>query len=102
KRFAAARSYGERAIAVNPWNALYHLELAKVHAHGRDWNAAARECERALQLNPANLTIRSLLVTCCAQRGDREHAEAEFKVLAGLSPPDQQENLRRWFAEQAP
>src|SRR5262249_31822769 len=64
KRLADARSYSERAIAVNPWNASYHLELAKVHARSRDWNAAAGECERALSLNPANVTTRSLLVTC--------------------------------------
>jgi Flp pilus assembly protein TadD len=101
-RLAAARAYGERAIAVNPWNATYHLDQAKLHARGRDWHAAAVECERALQLNPANLTARSLLVTCYAQQGERERAEAEFQTLAGLSPPGQQEALRRWFAEQAP
>jgi Flp pilus assembly protein TadD len=101
-RLAAARSYEERAIAVNPWNASYHLDLAKVHARGRDWHAAAVECERALQLNPAQLTARSLLVTCYAQQGERDRAQAAFQTLAGLSPPGQQEALRRWFAEQAP
>jgi predicted CXXCH cytochrome family protein len=100
-RLAAARSYGERAVAVNPWNVSYHLELAKVHARGRDWRSAAREVERALRLNPAHLTARSLLVTCYAQLGERARAEAEFKALAGLSPPERQGALRRWFAEQA-
>jgi tetratricopeptide (TPR) repeat protein len=101
-RLAAARAYGERAVAVNPWNASYHLELAKVFARGRDWHSTAREVERALRLNPAHLTARSLLVTCYAQLGERERAEAEFKALVGLSPPGRQEALRRWFAEQTP
>src|SRR5207237_10545892 len=101
-RRGGARSYGERAVAVNPWNGVYHLELAKVHARGRDWHAAAEECARALRLNPAHVTARSLLVTCYAQAGDPKRAEAEFKTLSGLSPPGQQEALRRWFAEQTP
>ncbi len=97
----AARAYAERAVAVNPWNASYHLELAKVHARGRDWHAAAAEAGRALRLNPAHLPARSLLVTCYAQLGERGRAEAEFQTLAGLSPPGRQETLRRWFAEQS-
>jgi tetratricopeptide (TPR) repeat protein len=101
-RLADARAYGERAVAANPWNASYRLELAKAHAVGRDWRAAAGQLEPALRLNPADRTARSLLVTCYAQLGERGRAEAEFKVLAGLSPPDRQEALRRWFAEQFP
>jgi Flp pilus assembly protein TadD len=99
-RLAAARSYSERAIAVNPWHGPYHLELAKVHARNKDWNDAIQECERALALNPAHLAARSLLISAYAQQGNRQRAEAEFKILAGLSPPGQQESLRRWFAEQ--
>jgi predicted CXXCH cytochrome family protein len=101
-RPAAARTFAGRAVAVNPWNASHHLELAKVHARGRDWRAAAGEAGQALRLNPAHVPARSLLVTCYAQLGERGRAEAEFKALAGLSPPERQAALRRWFAEQAP
>jgi Tfp pilus assembly protein PilF len=96
----AAGSYGERAIAVNPWNPSYHLELAKIHARGRDWRAAAEECERALHLNPAQLPTRSLLVTCYVQMKEPKRAEAEFQILMGLSPPGQRDTLHRWYAEQ--
>jgi hypothetical protein len=47
------------------------------------------------------VAARSLLVTCYAQLGERGRAEAEFKVLAGFSPPERQEELRRWFARQS-
>jgi tetratricopeptide (TPR) repeat protein len=101
-RLSAARAYAERAVAVNPWHGPHHLELAKVHARARDWQAAAAECERALQSNPVHIPARSLLVTCYAQLGDRQRAEAAFRTLADLSPPNQQETLRRWFAQQIP
>src|SRR5262249_39721858 len=47
-----AIGYWRRAVGVNPWCSLYHYRLAKSLGERGDRDAALRECEAALQLNP--------------------------------------------------
>jgi predicted CXXCH cytochrome family protein len=96
ERLAAARSYWERALEVNPWRYEFHYGLAAARAQSREWREAVASCQRALGLNPAHLEVRKLLVRCYLELGEKDLARAEFERLLGLNPPDH-EALRRWF-----
>jgi Flp pilus assembly protein TadD len=100
KRHELARGLAERAIRVNPWRWQYHHTLGAVHAYEDDWPGAIRACQEALQLNPASLLARRLLVAGYLRTGDRESAQTEFARLLSLSPAEQREALRRWFERQ--
>jgi hypothetical protein len=94
----AARAYWERAIAVNPTRALFHVSLAQVLARRREWSRVRSECQTALRFDPFNADARHLQVTCLLQAGNKEQARAEFKILLALQP-SRADELRRWFAE---
>jgi tetratricopeptide (TPR) repeat protein len=53
-----AIAYWRRAIAISPWRADYHAELALLYFQGRASRAAAEASRNALRLNPADLEIR--------------------------------------------
>lgn len=95
-----ARVLAERAIRVNPWRGQYHHVLAMVHAQLENWPDAIRACRETLQLNPANLPARRLLVSGYLQTGNSELAQTEFARLLSLSPAQQREPLQRWFDKQ--
>jgi Flp pilus assembly protein TadD len=99
KRPEAADAYWRRAIAVNPWSAFYHEQLAQVLVDRQDWQGALAECRVALQLNPTSVPARRLLIQGHLREGHNDQARAEFDVLLALQP-SQAEALRRWFADQ--
>jgi tetratricopeptide (TPR) repeat protein len=101
KQRDAARGYAERAIQVNPWRWQYHQTLAAIHAQTGAWREAVRECQETLQLHPASLATRRLLVAGYLRTGDKAKARTEFGVVLSQSPPEQQDALRRWFEQQA-
>jgi Tfp pilus assembly protein PilF len=96
----AAAGYWSRAVEVNPWNVRHRTAWAQVHLRRRDWAGAREQCQAALRLNPAMVEARLLLVQSLLGAGDKERAEKEFEDLLILQP-DQEAELRRWFAEQA-
>jgi len=98
-RPAAAKSYAEQAVRVNPWRWEYHLALARVFAQGNDWDSVARECHEVLKLHAAEMGARRLLVLSYLRRGKKVEAQREFDILMALGPP-QPEELRRWFEQQ--
>ncbi|HEV3117677.1 MAG TPA: tetratricopeptide repeat protein [Gemmataceae bacterium] len=91
--------YWRQAIAVNPWAARYHRELATLLVGQQNWQEALEEAKLTLRLNPANIESRLGVVTCLVRLGKKEEAQAEFEKLTALQPPEL-EKLRRWFAEQ--
>jgi tetratricopeptide (TPR) repeat protein len=97
-----AISYWRRALAIDPWPATPHFQLAQLLAKRQEWHGAAAECQAALQADPASLETRLLLVMCLVRNGNQARAGAEFDALLALSPPQDREVLRRWFAEQRP
>jgi tetratricopeptide (TPR) repeat protein len=97
-----ALAYWKRAADLNPWPARSHYERARMLAERRQWPEALAECKSALRGDPANTQARLLLVTCLAQTGKAAEARAEFETVLALSPEEDQEILRRWFAEQIP
>ena len=98
-QFPRAKTYLQRAIAVNPYDAGYHADLAGCFAVAREWPQVLQECRTAIELNPFRHEPRKLLVAAYLATGDRKAAKEEFDLLLGLKPPDADE-LRRWFAEQ--
>src|SRR5207249_12294717 len=89
----------QRALAVNPWTARSHFELARLFVLRQEWRHAADEAQAVLKLNPFHLEARKLLVICCHQLGDKTRARKEFGHLLELNPPDQK-SLHRWFEQQ--
>lgn len=98
-RHEAAVSYWRRAIKVNPWRWEYHHALAVAHVRRSEWNQGLHACQQALELNPAGLEVRKLLLGCYLGTGDKAKAAAEFERLMDFNPPDREE-LRRRFLEQ--
>jgi hypothetical protein len=96
RRLDAALDYAARLADVNPWDPGYQDLLARIQAKRGDWPAALATCRKALELDPASVQARSLLVAYHLDRGAREAAQAEFDRLLALSPPEIAE-LRRWY-----
>ena len=94
-----AVSYMRRVIKVDPWPARYHQFLGTLLASGQQWPEALEESKRALELNPANLEARRLLIVCHLRNGANDKARREFDKLMALDPPEP-EKIRRWFDEQ--
>jgi tetratricopeptide (TPR) repeat protein len=91
----AALRYWNEAIAVNPWNWKLFHDLASLLAGQQRWKAAAKHCQKALELNPTSLDARKLLIECYLHLNDLPAAQAEFDHLQALDPDPQ--SLRRWF-----
>jgi Flp pilus assembly protein TadD len=89
----------QRAVALDPWYAAYHDALAQTLAKTKRWPEAIRECDAALELSPARLQTRTLLIGCLAHSGARDRARKEFALLVHFYPQEKA-TLERWFAKQ--
>jgi tetratricopeptide (TPR) repeat protein len=96
-----ALAYWRRLLAVDPWSATAQASVAELLVRSRDWPQAVQACRAALSLDPTQLNTRTFLVSCLIQMGQTNQARAEFAALMPLKPPNEEE-LRRWFAEQFP
>lgn len=83
------------AIRRNPWNAGYREELAVMLAEQDDWPAAQTAAEEAMWLDPAAYFARTVLAAALYRAGATEKAEAMFRAVEGLAPPNLAD-LRRW------
>jgi hypothetical protein len=70
----AARSILEAAVRVCPGSAAAWRELAGVHALASDWNAAATEAERAIDVDPTDAHAARILATARYLEDDPEGA----------------------------
>jgi Flp pilus assembly protein TadD len=95
-----AQALWQQAVAMNPWSSVYRSGLAQTLAKLKRWPEAIRECDAALQLSPVRLETRILLISCLVQSGDRDRARKEFALLLQMDP-EEQEQLKQWFAKQA-
>jgi hypothetical protein len=85
-----------RGVAISPWRAEYHAELANLLLQARDWRGAAEAGREAIHLNPADLQVRQLLVRCYLHLNDPEAARREFQTLLGFDPLNRDELIRRF------
>jgi len=95
-----AITYWKRLLAVNPWHASAHGNIARALVRRKDWPGVLREVEADLRIDPFNIDSRTLLVLYHLRTGNPDRARAEFETILALKPADA-DKLRRWFAEQA-
>ena len=91
-----AISYWQRAIAVSPYVSENHYALGYLHSQGKKWKEALLESRKALQINPARLDARKLLILGYLRLGDRKRAQEEFDVFQSFGPPDLAD-VKAWF-----
>jgi len=92
----AARAYTTLALAINPWRADYHQLAGVVHVQRQDWQAAVEASKRALELDPANIQARLILVQSYRKMGLKREALEQFGIVLGYNPPDV-DSIRRWY-----
>jgi tetratricopeptide (TPR) repeat protein len=78
-----ARSYLDQAVTLDPMSPDTRLNAADVFAWTRNFPAAMRTLDEALNLWPDNLTFIADKALVCHQLGDLDRAEA---VLKGVQP----------------
>ncbi|HZF16175.1 MAG TPA: winged helix-turn-helix domain-containing protein [Steroidobacteraceae bacterium] len=85
--FPKARSAVEQALSIDPDLAAAHTALGHIKAiYERDWDGAAREYERALQLDPSLAVTNHRRATLYAMQGDTERAMAAIDRAQQLEP----------------
>jgi tetratricopeptide (TPR) repeat protein len=90
--------YWRRAVTINPWHPDYRGNLARLLAHGKDWDEARAVCKKWLELAPDNIDARQLWIECLLERGSRTEARREFDLIEALQPRNL-EQLKVWFSE---
>jgi tetratricopeptide (TPR) repeat protein len=87
--FARAKAAAERAIALDESLAEAHTSLAAVHFFGnRDFAAAQREFERALELNPHYPTAHQWYAIALSENGKAAEAKQHAEEAVLLNPLD--------------
>jgi predicted CXXCH cytochrome family protein len=100
RRTDDALAYRRRLVEINPWACDFHAELAKLLVNRGEWDAALREAEEAVGLNPLDAEARKALILACLRTGRRERAQQEKDVLLALRPQDALA-LIEWYRRQA-
>jgi len=86
---AEVKSNIDRALAIAPALPDAHLALALFYYSGyRDYDAALRELDRALELQPSSSNGRQYRAAIYRRRGEWQRALAEFHRAAELNPRD--------------
>lgn len=82
----AARASFERAIALAPETAGYHLSLAALSLAARDLDGARRELDDSVGLDPNQLSAYVMLAHLALARGDRDEAEQQLRRAQRIDP----------------
>src|SRR5437773_9821870 len=79
----------DRALAIAPASPDAHLALAVFHYWGYyDYDAALRELDRVLELQPSNANARVFYASIYRRRGEWKRALAEYDRAVELNPRD--------------
>jgi len=85
--FPKARRAVEKALLIDPDLAAAHSALGHIKVqYEHDWDGAAREYARAIQLDPSVALTHHRRGLLYAMQGDTEHALAESEVAQQLEP----------------
>jgi hypothetical protein len=96
--FEAAKSFWQRAKAVNPWDPSFHFLLARQYSVEKDWPKAIEECLALIRLDPSHFDGRQLMLLCWIRTGKMKEAQRELGILVALKP-DQMDRLKRAFEQ---
>ncbi|MAD81041.1 MAG: hypothetical protein CMJ50_09405 [Planctomycetaceae bacterium] len=79
----------EKLVEVNPWSDEVFSLRVKHRFYSKDLPGAAREAERALEINPTLVELRSWLANTYRELGDEERAKQQLEFLKklGNAPP---------------
>ncbi len=87
KSYPKARAAAERALALDDSLSEAHVSLAVAKKdYYWDWAGAEQEYQRALELNPSNVTARHWYAECLACLGRHDEAIAECERARRLDP----------------
>jgi len=81
-----ARSAAEEAIRLDPSLAEAHFALAEIHRFEWNWNAAEREFEQGMRLNPSDTTGMLLYVNFLGSMGRFDESTEVAKKAVRLDP----------------
>ncbi len=96
----AADAY-RRTLAINPYNSEYHHGLAYACFRMSDWAGACDAAGAALELNPARLDTRRVLISSLLKQGRAGEARAEFDRFRAFHPADEA-TVASWFGPKRP
>jgi tetratricopeptide (TPR) repeat protein len=96
KKADLALGYFQRAAAVNPFNASYHSNQARIFATQEKWEKAAEEARTALNLSFDNKSVHQILIMALIHLDKKSEAEVQVGILERLKP-SQAEAIRKWF-----
>ena len=95
-RTDTALSYYRRLLRINPWEPLFHLNLARIHHRRDEWPEAQKACQDSLRINPFDVAARQLLIESLFRGGKADEARIEWAMLQDLEP-SRADELRDWF-----
>jgi serine/threonine-protein kinase len=85
--FAAAKTAARQALALDDRLADAHVSLGHVFfVYDYEWEAAEREFERAIDLEPANSTTRLIFAVCLQDQGRFDEAIAQLELARAIDP----------------
>jgi hypothetical protein len=92
-------SYYRRCVTANPWNPTYRRFLVEQLVKQKDWSGAWPHVQLWVELEPENISARTLSVEILLHRGKKAEAQAEFNSITLLRPANLRE-LQQRFAEE--
>jgi len=81
-----AKAQFDRALEINPNNAIAHFARGVALAYRSDWDAAIAEYKATLRLNPQYESAYIYLGAALRQKGDWDGAIAEYRAALKLNP----------------
>lgn len=84
--FGRARSYAEKALAIDPNSAQAHAALGFADLHGTDIAFGSSELRHAIALDPAYAPAHEWLGIWLLRQGNVHRAAAELRLAANLEP----------------
>lgn len=85
----------QKAIDLNPREALYHTEQGSLLIRAGEVDAAIAACRKAIDLNPELPDAHRILGVCLREKGDKAEAQSHLKRAAELGDPMAQDILQK-------
>jgi len=85
-RIEEAKAQFDKALGINPNDAIAHFARGVALAYKSDWDTAIAEYRETLRLNPQNESAYIYLGAALRQKGDSDGAIAEYREALRLNP----------------
>ena len=98
RRIEEAKAQFDKALGINPNDAIAHFARGMALAYKSDWDAAITEYRETLRLNPQNESAHIYLGAALRQKGDSDGEIAEYRKALRLNPNDADAHCLLGFA----